>query len=787
MTAPGAGPPAVILGGGTIALAVARSLGRRGVKVHALPDVDAADPVRKSRYIVNHTPWHLSGSTTDCDPLWMKYLLDTEPGAVVLPCSDDGLEFVARHRAELAVVGHRALESNDCAVLDMLDKQRTYELARKAGVPAPRTATVSCVSQLRSLAEEFGYPCALKPVYSHHFRRHFSGKGAVVSDLAALEDSFEIITGANVEVIITELIPGADQYCSYYSYLDEHGHPLVEFTKRKLRQNPVGFGRGTYHVTSWEPEAAEIGLRFSQSVGLLGLVNIEFKRDERDGELKLIECNPRFTAADDLVRRAGIDLARLAYDRVVGLPVVAPTTFREGLHQWSPAEDYAAFRMYRQQGQLTTAKWVRSLLHRQYVPLVAADDLRPLVARCGELVGRVVQSGHRGLPVPSVKSDSGCVEFLAQPAARSNVAWSTGALVELIGAGKPGCELGQQLDLLRSVKPITLARHRRRLAAFPRAKIDAAVYRKIWCDAALACEAEVSDLGRGFFAFDRRGSRTVVWRNLVKLDDPVTIRMSLDKPLVHDLLGSLGIPVPARVVTHVKDWKTLVGFVERHGRCVVKPATNTGGGVGVTCGVETADDLARAVLRAARWDELVLVEEQIDGDEYRFLFLEGELLDVIGRRPPTVTGDGRQTVASLVDLENTRRRASHGQLGIWPVRIDLDAVLALRRQGLTPESIPTAGTTVRVKAAANESGAADCFAVERTPLGLTETAREGVGALGLRFASVELVAPKDGSEAVVIEVNGTPGLHYHYQLDGSASRTAVAIPLLDSLLCRPSC
>ena len=46
--------------------------------------------------------------------------------------------------------------------------------------------------------------------------------------------------------------------------------------------------------------------------------NVEFKRDTRDGRLKLIECNHRFTAANELVRRAGIDLARIAYDRACG-------------------------------------------------------------------------------------------------------------------------------------------------------------------------------------------------------------------------------------------------------------------------------------------------------------------------------------------------------------------------------------------------------------------------------------------------------------------------------------
>ena len=53
----------------------------------------------------------------------------------------------------------------------------------------------------------------------------------------------------------------------------------------------------------------ELGLAFLRGAGVRGLANVEFKRDERDGRLKLIECNYRFTAPNEQFRRAGMDLA----------------------------------------------------------------------------------------------------------------------------------------------------------------------------------------------------------------------------------------------------------------------------------------------------------------------------------------------------------------------------------------------------------------------------------------------------------------------------------------------
>jgi D-aspartate ligase len=90
----------------------------------------------------------------------------------------------------------------------------------------------------------------------------------------------EPILDAGHPMLVTEYVPGPDdQYRSYYTYLDHEGEPLVHFTKRKLRQYPTHFGLGSYHLTEWNPEVAELGLRFARGAGLRGLVNVEFKRD----------------------------------------------------------------------------------------------------------------------------------------------------------------------------------------------------------------------------------------------------------------------------------------------------------------------------------------------------------------------------------------------------------------------------------------------------------------------------------------------------------------------------
>lgn len=370
-------PAAVVLGGSSNSLSVARSLGKQGIEVHGLGDGAGGQALSRSRFVREYLAPPASGSVTDGWDAWLK---QGPVGAVLLPCSDIALEYLATHRDRLAGEGYLLPESTDAVTLAMLDKSRTYALARSIGVPAPLTAEVDSETALRAVIGDFTFPCALKPRHSHRFAKVFGQKAIVTQDREELLAAFRAVNAEGMAMIVTEIIPGGDdRYCSYYSYLTPEGEALFHFTKRKPRQNPPGFGLGTYHVSEWLPDVAEMGLRFFEGVGLTGIGNVEFKRDPRDGSLKLIECNPRFTGADKLVVNAGVDMATIAYRRVVGLPVSGPTTFRSGVRQWHPYEDVLAFRAYREAGQLSTWQWLRSLLHRQHLPVFDAADPMPTV------------------------------------------------------------------------------------------------------------------------------------------------------------------------------------------------------------------------------------------------------------------------------------------------------------------------------------------------------------------------------------------------------------------------
>ncbi len=312
-----------------------------------------------------------------------------------------------------------------------------------------------------------------------------------------------------------------------------------------------------------------------------------------------------------------------------------------------------------------------------------------------------------------------------------------------------------------------------------------AAYRRIWSEAAAALGAELREPEPGRFEVSAGAVTVRLERRRVPIDPDAALSAAFDKPRHYALLRAAGVPVPEHLEYGPATFSRAEEFRAARGQpCVVKPARDTGGGSGVTTGVRSQEDLARATLRAARGTAELLVEPGCPGEVYRVLVLDGEILDVIRRRPPRVIGNGRDTVAELIRSENRRRMAADPLERARLLKVDLDSVIALRDQGLRLSSVPAAGQVVIVKRVTNQNAARDNETV-RGPLAeaLREELLAAVAATGLRLAGVDVVTPdltRPLAEAggAVIEVNGDPALRHHYAVADPGRATRVAIPVL---------
>ena len=367
----------------------------------------------------------------------------------------------------------------------------------------------------------------------------------------------------------------------------------------------------------------------------------------------------------------------------------------------------------------------------------------------------------------------------------------TGGLRTIAGGGRTGRELAARLELVRTLGPSVAGRRlvqERRFARLDRAGTRDALYGRIWSEAAAELGAGIEPLAHGRYRIAREGVTVEVYRQSVGLDDPATLRAAEHKAGVLGALVGAGLPTPEGVIFDARDDAQALAFLERSpSTCIVKPAENSDGGGGITGGVRRADDLRRAALKASRWSRRLLIERQAPGLVYRLLFLDGELLDVLERRPPEVTGDGVSTAIRLIENENRRRLSGGGRIG-YPLRVDLDTVLALRAAGRTLRSVLPAGSKVAVKTTTSQNGREDNY-THRGPISdeLVAQARQAARLVGVRVAGIDLITPNPrvaltDAGGVIVEVNGEPGLDHHYQVAEPAHATPVAVPVLRTAL-----
>lgn len=307
-------------------------------------------------------------------------------------------------------------------------------------------------------------------------------------------------------------------------------------------------------------------------------------------------------------------------------------------------------------------------------------------------------------------------------------------------------------------------------------------YDSVWRDAAQAVGWSVTTLAPDLMEIRSGRRRLRVLKNSTSLDDAITETIAADRFVVYKLLRERGIPVPSHMLCARGDWAKAWSFVRAAaGPCVVKPARGSAGGDGITTGVRTRGRLAAAMVMAGSNCGDIVIEQQIAGHVYRLLFLDGDFLDAVLRRPPVVKGDGTSTVRELIDAENRHRTDGGIQASQTLVKIDPEMRNTLADQGYGLHSVPASGSLVRLKNVVADNRREDNVAVAASMCAeVIQAAAAAAEAVGARLAGVDIMTPDPGvplsaAGGVVIEVNTSPGHYYHYLREGEIVPLATII------------
>ena len=268
----------------------------------------------------------------------------------------------------------------------------------------------------------------------------------------------------------------------------------------------------------------------------------------------------------------------------------------------------------------------------------------------------------------------------------------------------------------------------------------------------------------------------------------IAAELAGDKAQAKTLLEAVGCPTARGEVARTAD-EAVAAAARLGGRVVVKPLDGNHGR-GVTTGLDTSEAVRKAFALAAPHGRRVIVEQELPGRDYRVLVVDGRVVAVAERRPPWVEGDGRRSVAELVEEVNAdpRRGVGH-ENSLTRIRLDEEALALLARQGLSLESVPEAGVRVLLRTAANlSSGGTATDRTQEIHPANAAIARRAALALGLDVAGVDLLAP-DIRRSVrdtgggVVEVNAAPGLRMHLSPSEGEARD-VARPIVEMMFPR---
>ncbi|HEX4946996.1 MAG TPA: cyanophycin synthetase [Blastocatellia bacterium] len=324
------------------------------------------------------------------------------------------------------------------------------------------------------------------------------------------------------------------------------------------------------------------------------------------------------------------------------------------------------------------------------------------------------------------------------------------ALVEALLKNEP-FPLEAELDAVR------LLVARTELGPSTRAVVEAAVRRGIpW---QRLNEESLVQLGYGKY-------RRLIAAAITSDTSAIGVDLASDKDLTKRLLHQAGIPVPQGEIVATEEEAVRV-LEWLHKPVAVKPYDGQQG-KGVSLNLYTAEQVAEGFRVAREFAEDVLVEELFIGRDYRVLVVGGRLVAASERLPAHIVGDGKHTLAELIEVENRNplRGEGHG-FPLTKIEIDEVCLAHLQKNKLSLASVPSAGERVFLRENANLSkgGTARDVTAEVHPQ-VRQICERAALVVGLDVCGVDLVLPNIAEpipkgSAGIIEVNAAPGLRMH--------------------------
>jgi len=389
----------LVLGGDTRSfLAVVRSLGRKGLIVHAAwaPRDSVA---LTSRFISEvHGVRFPSAPLEEWKPQFIE-LLERERYDLVIPTNDQCILPLQRLRGEFVDRSPIYLISDEAFEISR-DKIRSCEIAAVLDIPLPRFEVAKSKADWQRIAQEFSFPVVVKPRSSFvekdlHSKNHvwkardssdFLARldGAIAEDGVLVQEHFSGI-GAGVEILAAQ------------------GKILFAFQHERVHE-PLHGGGSTYRRSvELHPELFEATCRYVEALEYTGVAMFEYRINPQTGKWIFVEINSRFWGSLPLAVAAGADFPRFLYEMLVEGRRDFSSTYHRPIYARNLITDlrwiWTNLRADKSDPMLNTKPNLEVFLEarhlfclREHWDTLTLDDPRPGLIELREYLGKI---GHK--------------------------------------------------------------------------------------------------------------------------------------------------------------------------------------------------------------------------------------------------------------------------------------------------------------------------------------------------------------------------------------------------------
>ncbi|WP_419418593.1 cyanophycin synthetase [Legionella sp. D16C41] len=276
-----------------------------------------------------------------------------------------------------------------------------------------------------------------------------------------------------------------------------------------------------------------------------------------------------------------------------------------------------------------------------------------------------------------------------------------------------------------------------------------------------------------------------VWATISSQTSSIAVDIAAHKDMTKQLLAASAIPVPEGItINSLDELDDAIDYLEFP--LVIKPL-NGNHGRGIITNIQTKEKAILAFNLAQKISRQIIVEQFIEGNDYRFLVINYKLVAVAKRTPAKIVGDGTKTIQQLIDEvnEDPKRGLAHENC-LTAIKIDEETHSILAEYNLTLHNILKSGEELYLKCTANlSSGGTATNVTQQVHPDNIALAERIARIIQLDVCGIDIVCknirhPITKQRGAVIEVNASPGFRMHVA-PNEGEPINVGAPFIDML------